>query len=61
LFFQGIWTQRRLGVLDDQLWGAYERALCNVLRDEAGDREEWPNHAGILDPEFVEMVEACSK
>jgi len=26
LFFQGIWMQRRLGVLDDQVWGAYERS-----------------------------------
>ncbi len=60
LFFQGVWTQRRLGVLDDQVWGAYERVICEVLRDEAGDREEWPNHVRILDPEFVSMVEACS-
>ena len=60
LFFQGIWTQRRLGVLDDQVWGAYERVICEVLGDDAGDREEWPKHVRILDPEFVSMVEACS-
>lgn len=27
LFFQGIWIQRNLGVLDDQVWGAYEQAI----------------------------------
>ena len=61
LFFQGIWTQRRLGVLDDQVWGAYERAICNVLRDGAGDRAEWPNHRNVLDSEFVAMIEECSR
>jgi hypothetical protein len=60
LFFQGIWTQRRLGVLDDQGWGAYERVICTELLIRRGNREEWPNHAGILDPEFVRVVEACS-
>ena len=61
LFFQGIWTQRRLGVLDDQLWGTYERAICNVLRDGAGDSEEWPNHRDVLDSEFVALIEDCSR
>ena len=61
LFFQGIWTQRRLGVLDEQVWGAYERAMCNILTDEAGRQEEWSNHRGILDSEFVALVEDCSR
>ena len=62
LFFQGIWIQRNLGVLDDQVWGAYERAICTVIsNDDSGDRAEWPNHVSVLDPEFVNMVEECPK
>lgn len=59
LFFQGIWIQRRLGVLDDSVWHSYRNLICNLL-DSPGNRVEWAYHAPVLDPEFVQLVEACS-
>ena len=60
LFFQGIWVQRELGVVDDDLWRAYQVIICGTNKS-AGNRQEWPNHTAILDPRFVDWVEKCSK
>ncbi len=60
LFVQAIWIQRNLGVLDDKVWGAYERVACEIMTN-SGDRVEWPNHMEVLDPEFVSLIEECFK
>ena len=60
LFLQSIWIQRNLGVLDNMVWVAYERVICEVL-NRPGNQEGWPNHMIVLEPNFVDLVEECSK
>ena len=60
LFFQGIWVQNNLDVLDESVWQSYEGVVCNLINANQGDREEWANHVDALHPEFVAWVEDCS-
>jgi len=58
LRFQNIFYQHRFGVLADSVWGTYARVICQDIKTQ-GIRANWPNHANVLDPVFVEFVEAC--
>jgi hypothetical protein len=58
LRFQNIFFQRRFGVLEEGVWGTYARIICTDIKTE-GIRANWPNHAEVLDPEFVIFVESC--
>ena len=58
LRFQNIFFQHRIGVLADSVWGTYARIICQDIKTQ-GIRASWPNHANVLDPTFVEFVEAC--
>ena len=59
LFFQGIWIQHQLDVLDENSWQSYRQLVCNLL-DNSGNREEWPYHIDVLNAEFVAWVQECS-
>jgi hypothetical protein len=59
LFFQGMWVQHSLDVLDESVWQSYQQIICGVLRSP-GNREDWPNHVTALNHEFVAWVEECS-
>lgn len=59
LFFQGMWVQHSLDVLEDSVWQSYQQIICSVLRSP-GNREDWPNHENTLNHEFVAWVEECS-
>ncbi len=58
LRFQNIFFQRRFGVLEEGVWGTYARIICTDIKTE-GIRANWPNHAEVLDHEFVIFVESC--
>ena len=58
LFFQGIWVQQHLDVLDQGVWESYRQVVCSLLRNP-GDREEWINHTNALSSDFVVWVEGC--
>jgi hypothetical protein len=59
LFFQGMWVQHSLDVLDDSAWQSYQQIICSVLR-LPGNREDWPSHVNALNHEFVAWFEECS-
>ena len=59
LFFQGIWVQYQLNVLDENSWQSYRHLVCDLL-NSSGNREEWPNHINTLNTEFVAWVQKCS-
>jgi len=56
--FQNIFLQRKLGVLDAGAWDMYARILCTDFRSP-GVHARWREHASVLDPDFVAIVEAC--
>jgi hypothetical protein len=58
LRFQNIYFQRDFGVLAEGIWSTYAKIICNDITTE-GIRATWPNHAVVLDPEFVKFVDAC--
>ena len=58
LRMQNIYAQQQLGVLDESFWYTFSRIICD-LHDPPGVRANWPDHARVLDPEFVEFVESC--
>ena len=55
---QNIYAQRQLGVLDDSFWYTYSRIICGIYAPP-GVRDTWPDHSGVLAPDFVEFVESC--
>jgi len=59
LFFQGVWMQKRLDVVDEKTWMGYERIVCSIL-NSPGTREDWPYHKNVLDSEFVAHIEGCT-
>ncbi len=60
LYFQNVWIQWTLGVADDRVWWSFERVICSLVH-QPGVWQEWPIHREVLDPEFVAVVEECSK
>lgn len=60
LNFQNVWTQWKLGTVDQGVWLGYEAALCDIL-SSPGMRSEWGRHAPALDRDFVNLVEGCQQ
>lgn len=67
LFYRNFWLnhqntffQRRLGVIDENVWAVYRRIICDVI-SRPGARLTWPDHAAVLDSEFIAMVEDCEE
>jgi hypothetical protein len=58
LTFQNNFFQRYFGVLDAGIWNTYARIICKDI-GTPGIRATWPDHAEVLDPEFVRLVESC--
>jgi len=56
--FQGNYFQYKIGALEPAVWNSYARIICENI-EHPGSRATWPNHASVLDPEFVEIVESC--
>lgn len=66
IFYRTFWLnhqnsffQRRLDVIDDDMWDVYQRVICGNM-SRPGVRATWPDHAQVLDTAFVAAVESCS-
>ena len=59
LYFQNVWVQWTLGVVDDRIWRSMAAVICQI-QALPGNREEWKKHKVILDPEFVDLVDRCT-
>ncbi len=60
--YQNIYLQTLSGTLEPAVWETYARVICFDLTDSSrpGIRATWPDHAAVLDPDFVMVVESCS-
>ena len=58
-YFQNVWVQWTLGVVDDRIWNTIAAIICQI-QASPGNREEWKKHKVILDPEFVDLVDRCT-
>ena len=58
LYFQNVWIQWTLGVVDDRIWRTMNAIICDIQR-EPGNLAEWANHRDVLDFEFVGIVDSC--
>ena len=61
LRFQNVYLQTLSGALDAEIWDTYEKIICFDITNAnwPGIRATWPEHAGVLNPEFVDLVESC--
>ncbi len=59
LSFQNVFYQYQLGVLEEEIWNGYLRIICIDIQ-KPGFRETWQDHANVLSPDFVAVVESCS-
>lgn len=67
VFYRNFWLnhqntffQRRLGVIDEDVWAVYQRIICDVMA-RPGARLKWSDHSSVLDPEFVALAENCDE
>ena len=58
LNFQNIYQQSELGLIDQSVWRSYVSVICRMAA-RPGVQKTWPDHAGVLDPGFVAVVEEC--
>jgi hypothetical protein len=59
LYFQNVWIQWTLGVVDDRIWWTIKEIICEI-QSQPGNLEEWAQHRGVLNQEFVEIVDSCT-
>lgn len=59
LHFQNVYFQIGLGAIEPRVWATYERIICVDLASRPGLKLDWDQHANVLDPQFVAVVEAC--
>ena len=60
LHFQNVWTQWRLGVIDDQIWIGYKHVICRDLVGTSARKKWWRDtHADALSEDFGGLVEMC--
>jgi hypothetical protein len=59
IHFQNIYFQIGLGALEPRVWASYKRIICADLAGRPGLRIRWDEHAAVLDPDFVVVVEDC--
>ena len=60
LSMQNIYQQSALGLIDPSVWHSYVSIICTRW-SSAGPRETWSDHADLLDPAFVAVVEGCER
>ena len=60
LHFQNVWTQWRLGVLDDGVWKGYRRIICDDLVGTDAELAWWNQvHAYALSDDFSDLIKNC--
>lgn len=58
LYYQSIWIQWTLGIVDDRVWRQYKTILCRGLTSP-GISLVWEQRKPILDDEFIHMADTC--
>ena len=59
IYFQNVWIQWTLGVVDERVWGTYLRMFCGQLRGP-GTVKVWKQQQRAFDQDFVTFVsESC--
>ncbi len=58
LSFQNIYQQSELGLIDQSVWRSYVSVICGMAA-RPGVQKTWSDHAVILDPAFVAVVDDC--
>lgn len=58
-YFQNVWIQWTLGVVDDRIWWTISQIICEI-QSRPGNLEEWEKHRGVMDPEFARIVDSCT-
>ena len=60
LHFQNVWTQWRLGVIEDQVWDGYANVICGDLAGDARSKAWWrEQHRYALSEGFAALIESC--
>ena len=61
IYFQNVWIQWTLGVVDDRVWETYLRLFCTQLED-AGTRQAFEQQRFLFDTGFTGVINAsCGK
>jgi len=61
IYFQNVWIQWTLGVVDDRVWETYVRIFCAQL-EGPGTNQAFLQQKPLFDAEFVAVVDGrCSK
>jgi len=59
LYFQNVWIQWTLGVVDDRIWWTMKEIICEI-QSQPGNLEEWEQHRGVMNEEFAKIVDSCT-
>ena len=59
LQFQNVWTQWRLGTLDDGVWQGYKNVICDIVSEPRVKKWWRDRYARALSGDFVAVVESC--
>lgn len=60
LYFQNVWVQWTLGVVDDRIWTTMRKIICE-MQSKPGYLKEWEKHRVVMDEGFAEIVDSCAK
>ena len=60
LHFQNVWTQWKLGVIDDGVWKGYQNIICDDLVGTDAKLAWWNQvHAYALSEGFSDLIKNC--
>ena len=60
LHFQNVWTQWKLGVIDDGVWQGYQNIICDDLVETDAKLAWWSEvHAYALSDDFSNLIRNC--
>ncbi|MDX1499407.1 MAG: hypothetical protein R3176_05895 [Woeseiaceae bacterium] len=60
LHFQNVWTQWKLGVIDDGVWTGYLKVICGDLVGTEEQLKWWTQvHAYALSESFSSLIKSC--
>lgn len=62
LHLQNVWTQWKLGVIDDGVWKGYQKVICDDLVGTKSKLEWWSQtHAYALSDAFLDLIKGCDQ
>lgn len=56
---QNVFSQYRLGVLDDVIWSQYGNSICQIAATSGGEAT-FAETESVMDEDFVEFVKSCN-